>query len=84
MMHHIRICDVSQLAASFTLRNHVDGFAVEQQFALNSPLLRGIRELYMISIHFIVHMIYDEAAVCLELPADICMQIEVPADICIV
>ena len=34
-----------QLAASFTLRNHVDGFAVEQQFALNSPLLRGIRKV---------------------------------------
>lgn len=31
------------LAASFTLRNHIDGYAVEQQFALNSPLLRGIR-----------------------------------------
>ena len=31
------------LGASFTLRNHVDGYAVEQQFPLNSPLLRGIR-----------------------------------------
>lgn len=33
------------IAASFTLRNHVDGFAVEQQFALNSPLIRGIRKI---------------------------------------
>lgn len=31
------------LRASFTLRNHIDGYAMEQQFPLNSPLLRGIR-----------------------------------------
>ena len=34
-----------QVGASFTLRNHIEGFAVEQSFPLNSPLLRGIRRV---------------------------------------
>eukprot|EP00283_Hemiselmis_rufescens_P005485 CAMPEP_0173434656 /NCGR_PEP_ID=MMETSP1357-20121228/13170_1 /TAXON_ID=77926 /ORGANISM="Hemiselmis rufescens, Strain PCC563" /LENGTH=196 /DNA_ID=CAMNT_0014399539 /DNA_START=17 /DNA_END=607 /DNA_ORIENTATION=- len=30
---------------SFTLRNHIEGYAVEQQFPLYSPLLKGIRKV---------------------------------------